>query len=160
MSWQLVHPFHIGFLPPDIWYTLTFGTPWQLVHPDIWYTLTTGTPWQLVHPDIWYTLTFGTPRHLVHPDIWYTLTTCIVLFIVNLFIGLITRFPYLYVGEVLSGRGGGVLRGLCAQSHGFGSPQMTTKTVKRSPYVSSFLPSFWYGKVCKSCKKCSSAVSV
>ena len=125
MSWQLVHPFHIGFLPPDIWYTLTFGTPWQLVHPDIWYTLTTGTPWQLVHPDIWYTLTFGTPRHLVHPDIWYTLTTCIVLFIVNLFIGLITTFPYLYVGEVLSGRGGGVLRGLCAQSHGFGSPQMT-----------------------------------
>ena len=38
------------------------------------------------------------------------------------YICLIKRVPYLNVGEVSSGGGGGGVRGLCTRSHGLGSP--------------------------------------
>ena len=78
---HLVHPFYIVLLAPDIWYTLTFGTPWQvvqyhLVHPDISYTLLpvrkgcTKCHGHLVHPFSKKPIRKGCTKchgHLVHP---------------------------------------------------------------------------------------------
>ena len=70
MSWTFRTPFPYSFLTERVYQmSWTFGTPflYSLLAPDIWYTLTFGTPGYLVHPDIWYTRTFGTPSHLIHP---------------------------------------------------------------------------------------------
>ena len=81
MSWTFGTPFPCSLLAPDIWYTLTFGTPWQvvqyhLVHPDISYTLLpvrkgcTRCHGHLVHPFSKKPIRKGCtkcPWHLVHP---------------------------------------------------------------------------------------------